>query len=158
MSRETVAWVTSQPRALSALDELALGGDLPLLDDRLDEPLAFGLAHRRALVHTLRISCDEGDRPRCGQRARPPGDCVHRIHRLSREYANRLLGDGGRGAHATTLVPQPASVMISSSTACSTRPSMMWALPTPASSALRTAATLGTMPPPMRPAACSAPR
>ena len=29
--------------------ELALGGDLALLDDRLDEPLALGLAHRRAL-------------------------------------------------------------------------------------------------------------
>ena len=36
--------------------QLALRGDLALLDDRLDEPLTFGLAHRRALVHTAAAS------------------------------------------------------------------------------------------------------
>jgi hypothetical protein len=58
MSRETVACVTSQPSALSAL-----------LDDRLDKSLPLALAHGRALGHTLRFSSDQ-DRLTCTR----PGD------------------------------------------------------------------------------------
>ena len=45
MSRETVAWVTAQPRALQGVDELALGGDLALHDHGLDQPVTLRLAH-----------------------------------------------------------------------------------------------------------------
>ena len=55
--------------------------------------------------------------------------------------------DGGFRAHGSTMVPTPESVKSSSSSACGTRPSRMWARATPPRTAWAHASILGIMPP-----------
>src|SRR5439155_186451 len=79
-------------------------------------------------------------------RALPP----HELHGRARVRGHHELAlerlELGKG-HARILVPMPASVNSSSSSEWGTRPSMMWALVTPPSSAVTHASSLGRMPP-----------
>src|SRR5699024_235823 len=72
---------------------------------------------------------------------------------LALQFAHDQLpvgaGSGGKAAvpvSGTTIVPMPASVKISSSSGCGTRPSMMVARLTPASTARWHASIFGIMP------------
>ena len=140
MSRETVAWVTMQPRAVEGVHQLTLSGDVALHDDGLDQPVAFRLVHRLALVAELRMPSSSPPVPRRLAAAGEPPlmqrmSCI--LYKTGDGTGSIRLGvrASARPIHCVTLVPQPASVSTSSSTACSTRPSTMWALATPPSSA-----------------------
>src|SRR5690606_5124647 len=62
---------------------------------------------------------------------------------------------GGGSETRVSSVPTPPRVKISRSSACSSRPSMMWTLRTPCSSAARAFSILGIMPPLTAPVAMS---
>src|SRR5208283_5739900 len=88
------------------------------------------------------LAVDVGDHGAvtAGQRHRRGAVVVH--HHGFPPVSHRV-----RGCHAlTTLVPVPSSVKSSTSTQCSTRPSMTCALGTPPVTARRHASTLGIMP------------
>src|SRR5262249_31543502 len=92
---------------------------------------------------------------------------VPQLHALAARQHDRLLlvvlDEVMRGdveevfvcRHDVSSVPTPRSVKISSRSACSMRPSMMWILRTPAASAARADSTFGIIPPVMVPSAIS---
>src|SRR5262245_54319020 len=75
--------------------------------------------------------------------------------RASVSFGDELIGERGDipvlHHFLTTSVPTPSLVKISKSTACFTRPSMMWVFSTPPLSALMQHSTLGIIPEPTTP-------
>src|SRR5262249_42761752 len=82
------------------------------------------------------------------------------VPQLGAPAAHEGDGRGGVGGHEhvdhlVTIVPMPESVKISRSSTWATRPSRMWARPTPWRTACTQAAIFGIMPPVNEPSATS---